>query len=317
MPLGLERRSVVYAPGRIKRLLEQIDSNLDTSTSPETPPACVFCPGNESMTPPEVWAYNKYGWPDRPPNTCGGWEVRVFPNKYPIDGTLDHEVVVFTPEHGAKDLSLLSVQQTEKILLGHRERFGAHEKSGKRVLAFINKGEVAGASQEHPHSQIVTHSPEDLRPDASLLPKDDKCVVYEKDGFILHCPKISEYPLEMVLQANEPLGSFGSISDEKLGSLAVVFKQAVTTLENNPCARALTKKTWGKVGKVDDSVPYHAYLKSCIYNGNGASHGKEGWHIRFMPCLTISAGYEAGTHRKVNIITPQLAADLLRRSSTA
>ena len=41
-------------------------------------PACPFCPGNESLTPPEVWADRRQGPPDSP-----GWKVRVVPNLYP------------------------------------------------------------------------------------------------------------------------------------------------------------------------------------------------------------------------------------------
>ena len=51
---------------------------------PASPPSlpyhkddCPFCPGNESMTPPETMAYRKDGSPNGP---C--WWVRAFPNKF-------------------------------------------------------------------------------------------------------------------------------------------------------------------------------------------------------------------------------------------
>src|SRR4051812_9395442 len=79
-----------------------------------TPPAvstdnCVFCPGNESRTPPELWRIADDG---------NSWAVRVIPNKYAAlspdgaNGPMDqvtmfrrmrgfgyHEVIVETPHH--------------------------------------------------------------------------------------------------------------------------------------------------------------------------------------------------------------------------
>ena len=40
---------------------------------------CPFCPGNESMTPPEISAYGRKSHAKAP----GGWQVRVIPNKFP------------------------------------------------------------------------------------------------------------------------------------------------------------------------------------------------------------------------------------------
>src|SRR5215831_12045464 len=50
--------------------------------------ACVFCPGHESRTPPEILAGRP---PHAEPNTPG-WSYRVVPNKFPalrIEGELD------------------------------------------------------------------------------------------------------------------------------------------------------------------------------------------------------------------------------------
>jgi len=40
---------------------------------------CPFCPGRESLTPPEIMSYRQNGGA---PNTPG-WDVRVVPNKFP------------------------------------------------------------------------------------------------------------------------------------------------------------------------------------------------------------------------------------------
>ena len=72
---------------------------------------CVFCAGQESRTPDEVWALRPDGGPANRP----GWLVRVVPNKFPalrIEGELErsgeglydrmngvgaHEVVIKRP----------------------------------------------------------------------------------------------------------------------------------------------------------------------------------------------------------------------------
>ena len=74
---------------------------------------CPFCPGRESLTPPEVLSYRQNGGA---PNTPG-WDIRVVPNKFPalhVEGTLDregeglfdrmngigaHEVIIETADH--------------------------------------------------------------------------------------------------------------------------------------------------------------------------------------------------------------------------
>src|SRR5215475_12046667 len=131
---------------------------------------CVFCPGNESKTPPEILANRS---PDSAPNEPG-WSLRVVPNKFPalrIEGELEpsgeglydrmngvgaHEVVIETPHHGAS-LAGLSVDAVADVLFAFRERMLDLKKDPRfaYVLVFENHGEAAGASLEHPHSQLI------------------------------------------------------------------------------------------------------------------------------------------------------------------
>src|SRR4029453_19273414 len=47
--------------------------------TPRGPLGCPFCPGNEHMTPPEVWADRRPGTEPAPP----GWRGPVAPPKLP------------------------------------------------------------------------------------------------------------------------------------------------------------------------------------------------------------------------------------------
>ena len=137
----------------------------------KTPPktqsgkTCPLCPGNESMTPPEIWRWG---------NHDGSWSVRVIPNKFPVlqvegelsrrgEGLFDHmsgigahEVIVESPRH---DLSpdQYEPDQMFQVLTAYKIRL-EDLKNDLRLrygLIFKNFGDEAGASLSHPHSQLI------------------------------------------------------------------------------------------------------------------------------------------------------------------
>ena len=67
---------VILATERAKRPHDFSRPSVQVSV-PEYKADCPFCPGNESMTPPETMAYRKGGAANGP-----GWWVRAFPNKF-------------------------------------------------------------------------------------------------------------------------------------------------------------------------------------------------------------------------------------------
>ncbi|MBI4481055.1 MAG: hypothetical protein HY651_13635 [Acidobacteria bacterium] len=86
---------------------------------------CVFCPGNEDKTPPELW---------RSPQRSERWTVRVVPNKFAalsvhatgirgeesplyhrMDGFGHHEVIVETPHHD-RPMSLMETEEVKQVL---------------------------------------------------------------------------------------------------------------------------------------------------------------------------------------------------------
>ncbi len=95
------------------------------------PAGCVFCPGSEEKTPPEVLAFR--------PGGTGQWTLRVVPNKFPalqIEGELSpagegiydrmngvgaHEVIIETPDHG-RDLGELSDAEVAEVLFAFKAR---------------------------------------------------------------------------------------------------------------------------------------------------------------------------------------------------
>ncbi len=118
---------VIIASERAKRPSDF--ASRPRSSETDDPARCPFCPGNESMTPPEIIAFRPPGTPRNGP----GWWIRVVPNKFPalaVEGELNktgygmydwmngvgaHEVVIETPEHG-KPFALLDTRQIEDVL---------------------------------------------------------------------------------------------------------------------------------------------------------------------------------------------------------
>src|SRR5260370_2003363 len=67
-----------------------------------------------------------------------------------------HEVVIESPNHLAT-LASLPERAVEDVLWGYRDRMLdlKNDKRFRYVLIFKNHGEAAGASVEHPHSQLI------------------------------------------------------------------------------------------------------------------------------------------------------------------
>ena len=147
---------VIVAPERARRPNIYRDPNE----------ACPFCPGNESMTPPEI---ARAGDP---------WRVRVFPNKYPA--TEHHEVIVESREHDG------FANEAAQIYV---DRYRALIRDAAHVSIFKNHGPLAGASIPHPHSQIVATSfvPPRIRREAEAF--RERCALCSLDE-----PMIADSP---------------------------------------------------------------------------------------------------------------------------
>jgi UDPglucose--hexose-1-phosphate uridylyltransferase len=163
---------VVFAPLRKLRPHHESDEPQAAAESAvaEQTKSCPFCPGNEKMTPPEIYAV-------RPPNSDNraDWRVRVTANKFPalrieedhhrveegrvfqmMGGCGAHEVVVESPDHFLL-LGQQPVEQVELVLRAAQSRYVdlLRDKRFQSVIVFKNHGEAAGTSLKHPHWQVI------------------------------------------------------------------------------------------------------------------------------------------------------------------
>jgi UDPglucose--hexose-1-phosphate uridylyltransferase len=321
-------RWVVIAAERAKRPQDFIPLE-NTHATAEGRVHCPFCPGSESLTPPEIMAIRPDG---SPPNTPG-WTLRVVSNKYPalqIEGELDargdgiydrmngigaHEVIIETPDHEAT-LGTMPVEQIEAMLRAFIDRMTDLEKDKrfKYIQIFKNVGESAGASLEHPHCQLIAtpvvpkRITEELSGCLSHFEYKERCVIcdivrqesddgrrliFADDMVVSFVPFAPRFPFETQIVPRHHRSSFRNIADEEIRHLAVHIKIVIHKLNGllrtPPYNMVLHTAPTG----LDDLQYYH-------------------WHREIIPKLAKVAGFEWGTGFYINPTIPEQAAEDLR-----
>ncbi|MGH2457364.1 MAG: galactose-1-phosphate uridylyltransferase [Chloroflexota bacterium] len=296
-----------------------------------TPAAtCPFCLGHESMTPPEVMAYRA---PGTAPNTPG-WEVRVVPNLYPAFGPADaepirskegpydtmtgvgvHEVLISSPAHG-DDFAQLSAAQISRIVRGYIDRYDAHRDNPaiQYMLIINNHGKEAGASLEHPHSQLfgIPLVPFAVREELDGVRRyraehggcayceilaaeqsDRTRIIAENDDFLVYAPFASRTPFEASILPKWHAARFEEMNPSQQENFANALRDLAVRI-----FRGL------------NDPPYNFYIHTAPVHQDGAVDYH--WHLELLPKLAIAAGFELGTGLMINVATPEAAAEYLR-----
>lgn len=312
---ALTGRQVLLVPGRSARPHTTTVAGGDQG---DAAPACPFCAGHETETPPEV-ARTGGGSPDGP-----GWRVRVVPNLYPIVGgptagpgaTGAHEVVILSPNHVADFGSLADSQATE-VLTVLRDRARVHADAGHtHVQVLVNHGRAAGASIAHPHAQVlaidvvppavaaaalrVAASSADLVGDDHAAALEAGSHVLTTDGIAAWCPLASGSPFEVRIASLSAGARFEAASDPEIHSCALVLRDVLGAL-----ARVL--------GDPPYNVVVHGAAAGTTSSSSDAGPTDRGrWWIEVTPRVSVVAGFEVGTGLLVNTEDPVVAAGRLR-----
>jgi len=290
---------------------------------------CPFCYGNEAKTPPEILAYRPRG---SKPNESG-WDLRVVSNKFPAlmvegelnkkgDGVYDmmngvgaHEVIVENPDHNIS-LANLSEDKFQNVFWAFRDRIIdlKKDKRFRYVLVFKNHGLRAGASLEHPHSQLIALPIlpktviEELNGSKEYFSYKDRClycdiisqeiddhkrVVLENEDFIVMCPFAPRFPFEFWLLPKKHSAHFEDLTKHEMGNLTIIFQRALKKLE-----LAL------------DDPPYNFMIHTAPLNMPNPEIYH--WHIELTPRLTRMAGFERGSGFYINPTAPEVSAQFLR-----
>ena len=277
-------RWIIIAEGRSKR-------PKDTKAAAGVNKICVFCPGFEKLPGAELYRIGSGAAYE------GGWQVRVIANKFPI--TDFHEVIIHSPDD-VVDIDKLPIDQVKRILKAFRDRYNANINNG-HVLIFNNVGEAAGASINHPHSQLVV-IPKQINIDALSLEPINHIVV-DNRHFTVFCPEFSQWPFEVWIGPKRRNEFFGQIGDEALGDLASVLQDALE--------RLIVHLSGGE--HEHPGIPMVQFKEGPAYNFY--IHFGRDWYLRIIPRLIHRAGFELGTGLSVNIIDPADAAEILRQEA--
>jgi len=292
---------------------------------------CPLCEGNEDRTPPEIVAFRDNGTPPNSP----GWTLRVVPNKFPalrIEGELNregegiydkmngigaHEVVIETPRH-EETLVTLPLKNVENILLAYRERIIdlRRDQRLRYVLVFKNHGVAAGASLEHPHSQIIAlpiiprRVSEEIEGAKTYFNYKDRCVfcdiirqelqqkrriITENKSFLSIAPFASRFPFETWILPKIHHPSFEHMAFSQ-------YEQAAQILSD----------TLQRMNRVLADPPYNYIIHTSSFPEVDAEHYH--WHFEIMPKLTKVAGFEWGTGFYINPTPPEEAAEYMREA---
>jgi len=320
----LTHQWVVIASARGGRPHEYVAGSL-RPRRPAHDPECPFCPGNEERTPPTILAL--------PAASGTEWAVRVVENAYPalttpatgqaltdsalfaaMPGAGAHEVIIESTDHG-RETADREPGEVRLMLEAYRARYRALISAPgiAFVSVFKNQGRNAGASLEHPHSQIVAlpMTPAAVRRRSEIAAahrertgcclvcdvateelNDGRRVVRDETGFVTFVPHAPEFPGEMWVVPKAHAASFATLPDGDLDGMAEALIDATLRLRD-------------RLGGPDFNYAIH----SPASDEQTALH--QHWYVQISPRTTTLAGVELATGLRINPESPEETATRL------
>jgi len=260
------------------------------------------------------------------------WTTAVIPNKYPIfslgkiteekaenDFYLKtktagfHELVV-TKDH-EKTLAHLPLKKVKEVIDCYQKRLLEYKKHNFVKCAFIfhNHGPLSGASQSHPHSQIITmpfvdnefrlildnakeyysRKGECLQcKTIELEKKNKKRIVFENDSFVVYVPFAPRFMFETIITPKRHEPYFDQITEKEKQDLAEALQTILFKLD-----KVLKKPSFNFHFF---NAPYGEDV-SCFH-----------YSIAVFPRLKAIAGFELSARMEIITMTPEDQAEILR-----
>lgn len=266
------------------------------------------------------------------------WFVQVIPNKFPafvpdVD-IKDHSVGPYTVRSGYGFHEVLimrehtrhwrdyTAQEAATIFTAYQMRYRelSAKKGVKYVSIFHNFGPDAGASIDHPHSQMMAIPvvPRDVRRSYSGSDRyfqehgraahtrllrwelsQGERIVYENDSMVAFCPFASKATFEVRIFPKKRRPDFGDAT-------AAELKDAGDAL------RHVMKQLADKLGNPSFNFFFHT-----AHCDDKTCHSHYHWHIEIFPKVSIWAGFEVGTGIEIATVAPAVAAKMLRTGKRA
>lgn len=322
---------VIIAPERLHRPnLTQKQSKIKSHIS------CPFCNGNEDLTPHEVFAIR-----DNAPNSPD-WKTRVVPNLFKavqielediskrdgmfesIPGVGAHEILIDSPCHDC-DISDLSKDSIENWLRSMIIRIEDLSRDTRLIhlSIFKNYGQNAGATQEHPHTQILAlpimpqneltflyRNMKYYRRHGRGLVEDIVCnermektrVIDEIGSFIAYCPYGSSFPFEVMIAPTKIISNLNKCSRKELTDLASIIKRVFSMLRTQ--LGSFDYNLYFHLAPINQNFENEDYMASLDKNYT--------FNVRITPRIYNFGGFEVSTGMAINSVVPEECAKLLR-----
>jgi UDPglucose--hexose-1-phosphate uridylyltransferase len=261
------------------------------------------------------------------------WSTIAIPNKYPafspiasprtnivgpyqtMEGVGFHEVII-TKDH-QKDISQFTQAQVKELIDVYQARYLAliPEEFVNYIAIFKNKGERAGATIVHPHSQLIATPitaadiKRSMQGAKQYFTQYEKCahcdmiqwdlqekqrIIFENDSFVALCPFASRVAFEIRVYPKAHLSYFEAITEEQKGCFAEALSAAMQKLFK---------------GLKDPDYNYFIHTAPV----DGAKYPYYHWHLEIMPKTSTWAGFEISTGIEISTIEPERAAAFLKK----
>jgi len=327
-------RWVIIAPHRKKR-----PTDLVKKREEERKGTCPFCPGNEQMTPPATLVYlptpkGIKKEKDGKGKVHKGWLVRCFSNLYPAlsppaermespKGKSDftsaeaighHEILVESPDHDEHP-GVARVSQLIHVINASLDRVRdfSREPYAKFALIFRNHGREAGASLSHTHMQLAALPmvprmiQEELDASEKFWRETGGCAfcdilkresngprfIWQNENFLAFAPWASINPFEFWIFLKKHQSTPLEMTKEQTSDLAKILRVSLGGLKN-----------------LLNDPPYNFGFHIAPTQGNFEYYH---WHIEVYPKIAIWAGFEKSTGMFINIVSPEDAAENMRK----
>jgi len=320
---------IAYAPDRLDRP-HRTSSGRETNADRESPPrndtpvpGCPFCPGNEEQLPSVRWQLE---------SDDGPWCTRAVPNKYAAlerdaprpstpptslyasrASTGHQEVIIDTPNHHLP-AHRFGQDQMRAVVHTYVQRYETARADGLIPVLFRNHGARAGASIDHPHSQLVAlpfepatvqreemaartwHEDRGACPYCTMIEieRGEECrVVTETDGYVMFVPYAAREPYELWILPRRHEPEFARTTNDERSALSRLLQDALSRLY-----RTL------------DNPSYNLFVRTALTYESSAPYLH--WSLRIRPRVSVDAGLEQSTNVRINPSIPERDAAALR-----
>lgn len=311
---------VVISPERAKRPEDfVVEKREDKHQSKKD---CPFCPPDGAAYKTKIKnaeTKNLYVLPNKFPAFIDQDEViEEGGDFYPSYKSLGaHEVISF------KDHNIELPELKSSILIElfdtYRQRMVHHQKNPviEYIMAIHNFGVEAGASIDHPHSQlfassiIPTYVTKELYGSRQFYKNNKECVfcrlieeeeaaevriIAKNANFIAFTFFAARFPFEIWILPKKHSARYEITTSNELKELIEVFSAVMKKISkglNEPPYNYFIHTAPAKIGH--HSIYYH-------------------WHLEICPRLSKYGAYEIGSDVMIDVVSPESAAKFLRRS---